>query len=417
VRSGLSSLLVEPQLTYSFACARSDIDTTFLILAADLRSHDAQSCANLLPSSNTSSRAPTKSISSSAADSPSSRSYTPPSPEFGYPSPASSQTSPMSTYTPALTDMAVCSGLAAPASPPLRPPPSAASTRSDARSSTAASKKRSYSIDEAPESVVLPPTPAEPPAKRLARGPPEDEGPSCSAPTAAEKSAFIPYARARHAVAAEVPELPPPLPEPPVECAAADEHEWEPREAVPNLIGTLHTNAHKLKGVEGETGVYFVLPDLSVRTEGAFRIRVRLLSIGTCVPLVLSPSLTCRSFSQRVLTMPSCSARTRSESLSPVVADAHSDEFRVFSAKKFEGMLGASLSLPPLPRPCTRAHADALDAPGTDPTPLSQCFAKQGVRIPTRKVAKARASKASAAAGAAHVETARKVGGGASRAV
>lgn len=31
-----------------------------------------------------------------------------------------------------------------------------------------------------------------------------------------------------------------------------------------------------------------------------------------------------------------------------------------------------------------------------DPTPLSQCFAKQGVRIPTRKVARAKGKKEAA---------------------
>ncbi|GAA5842480.1 hypothetical protein JCM9279_005397 [Rhodotorula babjevae] len=324
----------------------TDIDTTFLILAADLRSSDAQHDANLVPSSTTSSRAPTISTCSSTAASPPSRSHTPPSPEFGYPSPASSQMSPMSTYAPSIAETAVCSGVAAPASPPLPPPSSTTSAVPTAQPPSTTSKKRSRSIDDEPQSVVLPLTPAEPPAKRLVRGPSEDSSASCPAKAAAAAAAFIPYVRTRHAAAPEV--LPPPLQEVPVERAAADVdelHEDEAREAVPNLIGTLHTNAHKLKGVEGGMGVYFVLPDLSVRTEGAFRIRVRLLSIGV--------------------------RRARCESLSPVVADAHSDEFRVFSAKKFEGML--------------------------DPTPLSQCFAKQGVRIPTRRVTKARAGKASAA--------------------
>ncbi|GAA5890308.1 hypothetical protein JCM8208_002774 [Rhodotorula glutinis] len=318
-----------------------NIDTTFLILAADLRSSDARHDANLVNPSHTSSRAPTLSTSSSTAESPPSRSHTPPSPEFGYPSPASSQTSPRSTYTPSLGGSTVCSGLAAPPSPPLPPASTAASSLSDARALPIISKKRPY-VDEARDSIVLPPTPAEPPAKRLAHGPSEDEATAWPATAAAESSAFIPYARARHAVSIEAPELPPPLQEMPVEHAV--EHEPDD-DAVPNLIGTLHTNAHKLKGVEGDTGVYFVLPDLSVRTEGAFRIRVRLLSIGL--------------------------GRSRSESVSPVVADALTDEFRVFSAKKFEGML--------------------------DPTPLSQCFAKQGVRIPTRRVAKSRSAKAGAA--------------------
>ncbi|BGP21820.1 velvet factor family protein [Rhodotorula toruloides] len=105
---------------------------------------------------------------------------------------------------------------------------------------------------------------------------------------------------------------------------------------VPNLIGTLHTNANKLRDLDGEMGLYFVLPDLSVRTEGAFRLRLRLVDLRQSMHASTSQS------NVTVLT----------------------DEFQVFTAKRFTGML--------------------------DPTPLSQCFAKQGVRIPTRRAAKAK---------------------------
>ncbi|GAA5926772.1 hypothetical protein JCM3775_007035 [Rhodotorula graminis] len=319
-----------------------NIDTTFLILAADLRSSDARHDANLVNPSHTSTRAPTLSTSSSTAESPPSRSPTPPSHEFGYPSPVSSRTSPMSTYAPCLDGSSVPSGLEAPASPP-RPRPSATTpTLSVTRPSPGASKKRPH-VDELPDSVVLPPTPAEPPAKRLVRAPSADEAAARQDESAEESSMFIPYVRVRRVGDTGAPEPPPPPQDVPVERVDVDND--EARDAFPNLIGTLHTNAHKLKDVEGDTGVYFVLPDLSVRTEGAFRIRVRLLSIGL--------------------------GRSRTESVSPIVADALTDEFRVFSAKKFEGML--------------------------DPTPLSQCFARQGVRIPTRRVAKARSAKAGAA--------------------
>ncbi|GAA5831332.1 hypothetical protein JCM3766R1_003015 [Sporobolomyces carnicolor] len=112
---------------------------------------------------------------------------------------------------------------------------------------------------------------------------------------------------------------------------------YHPNEAsleVPNLIGTLHASSHVLSDPEGERGskgIYFVLPDLSVRMEGTFRLRLRLLSID------LSSSLP----------------------VSPVVASTYTDEFQVYNAKKFPGMLG--------------------------PTPLSKFFASQGVRIPTRQ--------------------------------
>ncbi|SCV68425.1 BQ2448_546 [Microbotryum intermedium] len=102
---------------------------------------------------------------------------------------------------------------------------------------------------------------------------------------------------------------------------------------VPNLIGSLHANAFKLTDDRGEPGIFFVLPDLSVRTEGRFRLRLRLMSIG---------------FGQKL----------------PLHATTYTQVFNVVSAKKFDGML--------------------------DPTPLSKCFAKQGTRIPTRKVARTR---------------------------
>jgi hypothetical protein len=38
-----------------------------------------------------------------------------------------------------------------------------------------------------------------------------------------------------------------------------------------NLIGSLAVNAFKLNDTEGKPGFWFVLQDLSVRTEGSFR--------------------------------------------------------------------------------------------------------------------------------------------------
>ncbi|ORY85386.1 velvet factor [Leucosporidium creatinivorum] len=138
----------------------------------------------------------------------------------------------------------------------------------------------------------------------------------------AESAAFVPYAndaRVQHHLALE---HPPPI---------------------PNLIGALHTNAFKLNDEDGEAGIFFVLPDLSVRTEGSFRLRLRLLSIGH--------------------------QGSRTDGGTAVVASTDSQPFVVSSAKKFEGMM--------------------------DPTSLSKCFAKQGVRIPTRKVARGSKGKES----------------------
>jgi len=38
-----------------------------------------------------------------------------------------------------------------------------------------------------------------------------------------------------------------------------------------NLIGSLTVNAFKLQDTEAKTGFWFILQDLSVRTEGLFR--------------------------------------------------------------------------------------------------------------------------------------------------
>lgn len=104
---------------------------------------------------------------------------------------------------------------------------------------------------------------------------------------------------------------------------------------VKNLIGALSTNGHKLKAPgESGLGIFFVFHDLSVRTEGTFTIRLRLVSIGRQPMGTLTGT-------------------------QPVLAECFTPPFEVMSAKKFPGML--------------------------DPTPMSQAFAKQGLRIPTRK--------------------------------
>ncbi|KAM0755835.1 hypothetical protein T439DRAFT_376126 [Meredithblackwellia eburnea MCA 4105] len=116
---------------------------------------------------------------------------------------------------------------------------------------------------------------------------------------------------------------------------------------LPNLIGSLHTNAFKLKDEGGEPGIFFFWPDLSVRTEGRYKLRLRFLSIGM--------------------------GGSRINGSAPVVASTYSNAFTVSSAKKFEGML--------------------------DPTSMSKNFAKQGIRIPTRKV-KSRKKRGAPGAGA-----------------
>ncbi|KAJ1930090.1 hypothetical protein IWQ60_000633 [Tieghemiomyces parasiticus] len=101
-----------------------------------------------------------------------------------------------------------------------------------------------------------------------------------------------------------------------------------------NLIGSPATSACKLYDTENRLGIFFIFQDLSVRTEGNFRLRFSFVDIGT---------------SDNQLTMGQDCVRQ-------VVL---SDVFTVYSAKKFPGMI--------------------------ESTPLSKCFVKQGIKISVRR--------------------------------
>ncbi|KAI8140953.1 velvet factor [Fennellomyces sp. T-0311] len=105
----------------------------------------------------------------------------------------------------------------------------------------------------------------------------------------------------------------------------------EPR-PVRNLIGGLATNAYQLKDLERELGVFFIFQDLSIRTEGRFRLKFLFLDLSAGEPLTMSTS---------------------------VLDQVMSEPFSVYTAKNFPGM--------------------------TESTELSRCFAKQGIKISIRK--------------------------------
>lgn len=102
-----------------------------------------------------------------------------------------------------------------------------------------------------------------------------------------------------------------------------------------NLIGSLTVNAAKLKDNENKQGYWFVLQDLSVRTEGFFRLRMSFIDISNTG----GPGV--------------------SRGKAPVLAWTFSEKFQVYSAKKFPGVI--------------------------ESTPLSKVFAQQGIKIPIRK--------------------------------
>ncbi|KAF9921630.1 hypothetical protein FBU30_008300 [Linnemannia zychae] len=97
-----------------------------------------------------------------------------------------------------------------------------------------------------------------------------------------------------------------------------------------NLTGSTVASGNLLFNLENELGIYFVFQDISVRSEGVFTLKFSF----TLPPTPDGPP-------------------------SPVAATVFSDQFTIFSAKRFPGM--------------------------TESTPLSKCFAKQGIKVPIRK--------------------------------
>jgi hypothetical protein len=113
-----------------------------------------------------------------------------------------------------------------------------------------------------------------------------------------------------------------------------------------NLIGSLAASAFRLEDSEKRIGIWFVLQDLSVRTEGNFRLRFSFVNVGA--PASQAPSV-----------IPTTTSGTVNTKKAPILAAVFSDTFSVFSAKKFPGVC--------------------------ESTPLSKAFAMQGIKIPVRK--------------------------------
>ncbi|KAI9245761.1 velvet factor-domain-containing protein [Sporodiniella umbellata] len=85
---------------------------------------------------------------------------------------------------------------------------------------------------------------------------------------------------------------------------------------VKNLVGTTVASANKLYDLEGNLGIFFVFHDLSVRTEGMFRLKFSLIDVN--------PSL-----------LPS----DKEKPLSTVIETVYSSPLTVYSAKKYPGVL------------------------------------------------------------------------------
>ncbi|KAL7929114.1 velvet factor domain-containing protein [Trichoderma chlorosporum] len=103
-----------------------------------------------------------------------------------------------------------------------------------------------------------------------------------------------------------------------------------------NLIGSLAASAFRLTDTTDHLGIWFVLQDLSVRTEGPFRLRFSFVNVGA-----------------------SGGTGKVNTGRAPILASCFSEVFNVYSAKKFPGVC--------------------------ESTPLSKTFAAQGIKIPIRK--------------------------------
>lgn len=125
-----------------------------------------------------------------------------------------------------------------------------------------------------------------------------------------------------------------------------------------NLIGNCAGSAFRLHDTKERIGIWFVMQDLSVRTEGSFRY-------VTVVWVINSGRFSNQNIRLRfsfVDVKPTADQKGDAPvktGRAPILASVFSDVFQVYSAKKFPGVC--------------------------DSTDLSKCFATQGIKIPIRK--------------------------------
>ncbi|KAI5117385.1 hypothetical protein M0805_009074 [Coniferiporia weirii] len=105
------------------------------------------------------------------------------------------------------------------------------------------------------------------------------------------------------------------------------------------LVGPLSANAARLNDEHRKPGVFFLFQDLSIRTEGTFKLRLRLMNVGA------HPA-------------PEPGANRVMTSSAPILAQTFTESFTVYSAKRFPGV--------------------------PDTTALSIAFGNQGQKLPLR---------------------------------
>lgn len=138
-----------------------------------------------------------------------------------------------------------------------------------------------------------------------------------------------------------------------------------------NLIGTVCTSAVLLKDLEDKDGIFFIWGDLSVRTEDWFSLKFSFFNVGGVLRDASWEELAARAKVAKTFPSdpPKEGTARNDKSLSgirapliaktaPCLATVFSQCFKVFSAKKFPGVV--------------------------ESTKLNAHFAKQGVKITVR---------------------------------
>ncbi|KAJ3932990.1 MAG: velvet factor-domain-containing protein [Lentinula lateritia] len=135
------------------------------------------------------------------------------------------------------------------------------------------------------------------------------------------------------------------------------------------LVGPLSANATRLLDEHRKPGVFFLFQDLSVRTEGTFRLRMRLMNVGK-YPAPEAGATGVMSIDDR-------DGHERGvPGVSPVLAQVYSEPFTVYSAKRFPGVPGVYCY-------CRSFLLTDHNFP-TDTTALSIAFGNQGQKLPLR---------------------------------
>lgn len=153
-----------------------------------------------------------------------------------------------------------------------------------------------------------------------------------------------------------------------------------------NFVGASVASANLLKDESEEVGIFFVLQDLSVRTEGVYRIKLMFANLSTAGETTSAPavgsaeengeqrgaderdgikderdgdlSTATQQEDQEAQQPTAASSNSNGKGISGALAGTYTDAFTVYTPRRFPGVI--------------------------EPTALSRKFAAQGVKIPVR---------------------------------